>query len=71
MQSERIVAVSTLMRQVLERTGVFNPAFNPAIAGSQPLTVIPTFGGGFLTNATVRNLIQTGQVAGNRRRYRR
>ena len=47
----------------LQATGVFNPAFNPAIAGSQPLTVIPTFGGGFLTNATVRNLIQTGQVA--------
>jgi hypothetical protein len=47
----------------LQATGVFNPAFNPAIAGSQPLTVIPTFGGGFLTNATVRGLIQTGQVA--------
>ena len=47
----------------LQSTGVFNPAFNPAIAGSQPLTVIPSFGGGFLTNATVRNLIQTGQVA--------
>ena len=47
----------------LDATGVFNPAFNPAIAGSQPLTVIPTFGGGFLTNATVRSLIQTGQVA--------
>jgi hypothetical protein len=47
----------------LAATGVFNPAFNPAIGGSQPLTVIPRFGGGFLTNATVRNLIQTGQVA--------
>jgi hypothetical protein len=47
----------------LEATGTFNPAFNPAIAGSQPLTVIPGFGGGFLTNATVRSLIQTGQVA--------
>lgn len=48
----------------LDATGVFNPAFNPAIAGSQPLTVIPRFGGGFLTAAVVRNLIQTGQVAG-------
>jgi hypothetical protein len=48
----------------LEARGVFDPTFNPAIAGSQPLTVIPTFGGGFLTNATVRGLIQTGQVAG-------
>jgi hypothetical protein len=47
----------------LQSTGVFNPAFNGTIAGSQPLTVLPTFGGGFLTNATVRGLIQTGQVA--------
>jgi hypothetical protein len=47
----------------LQATGVFNPAFNPAIPGSQLLTVIPTLGGGFLTNATVRGLIQTGQVA--------
>jgi hypothetical protein len=47
----------------LQATGVFNPAFNPAIAGSQALTVIPAFGGGFLTNATVRTFIQTGQVA--------
>ena len=47
----------------LQATGVFDPAYNPALPGSQPLTVIPTLGGGFLTNATVRNLIQTGQVA--------
>jgi hypothetical protein len=47
----------------LQATGGFNPAFDPAIPGSQPLTVIPALGGGFLTNATVRNLIQTGQVA--------
>ena len=47
----------------MEATGAFNPAFNPAIAGSRALTVIPRFGGGFLTNATVRSLIQTGQVA--------
>jgi len=47
----------------LAATGVFNPAFDPAMAGSQPLSVIPQFGGGFLTNATVRSLIQTGQVA--------
>ncbi len=30
----------------LASTGVFNPAFNAAIDGSQPLTVIPTFDGG-------------------------
>jgi hypothetical protein len=47
----------------LQATGVFNPAYNPALAGSQPLTIIPTLGGGFLTSATVRSLIQTGQVA--------
>ncbi|HEV8486934.1 MAG TPA: TonB-dependent receptor [Blastocatellia bacterium] len=41
--------------------GTFNPAFNAAIPGSQQLTVIPTIGGGALTNATVRSLIQTGQ----------
>ena len=40
----------------------FNPAFNPALAGSQPLTYITQFGGGSLTNATVRNNIQTGQA---------
>ena len=47
----------------LGATGVFNPAFNPAIAGSQPLTVIPALSGGFLNAAVVRTLIQTGQVA--------
>src|SRR6185503_5201178 len=46
-----------------QATGAFDPAFNPALPGSQPLTVIPTVGGGFLTSATVRSLIQTGQVA--------
>jgi len=50
----------------LAANGVFNPAFSAAIAGSQPLSVLTssTLGGGFLTNATVRALIQTGQVAG-------
>jgi hypothetical protein len=47
----------------LQASGIFNPAFDPAIPGSRPLTTIPAFGGGFLTNATVRSLIQTGQVA--------
>ena len=40
----------------------FSPAFNPAVPGSQPLTVLPTFG--LLTNATAINHIQTNQVAG-------
>jgi len=47
----------------LQSSGAFDPAYNPALPGSQPLTVIPTLGGGFLTSASVRNLIQTGQVA--------
>ncbi len=47
----------------LARTGVFNPAYNPAIPGSQPLTVFQQLaGGGNLNTATVRNYIQTGQV---------
>jgi hypothetical protein len=46
------------------RTGVFNPAFNASIPGSQPLTVFPLIsGGGLLTNGDVRNYIQTGQAA--------
>jgi hypothetical protein len=46
----------------LAATGTFNPAFNASIAGSQPLTYITQFNGGALTNATVRNNIQTGQA---------
>ncbi len=46
------------------KTGTFNPAYNPSIAGSQPLTVFPQISGsGLLSNADVRNLIQTGQPA--------
>ncbi|WP_291984733.1 TonB-dependent receptor [Luteitalea sp.] len=40
----------------------FNPTFNATVAGSQPLTVLPTFGVA-LTNATVISNIQTGAVA--------
>ncbi len=44
-------------------TNNFNPAYNPTIPGSQPLTVLPKLnGGGLLNNADVRDLIQTGQV---------
>lgn len=44
-------------------TGAFNPAYNPNIAGSQPLTIISTLpGNGNLGNATVRNHFQLGQV---------
>lgn len=45
------------------KNGTFNPAYNASIAGSQQLTVFPLlFGGGELSDSTVRNLIQTGQA---------
>ena len=40
----------------------FSPSFNPDVPGSQPLTVLPTFG--LLTNSTAVNHIQTNQAAG-------
>ena len=44
--------------------GTYDPRYNAAIAGSQPLTVFPQLAsGGLLTNATVINLVRTGQVA--------
>ena len=46
----------------LAAKGVFNPAYDATLAGSQPLTVLPTFGGGFLTNSTVRTNIQQNEV---------
>lgn len=39
----------------------FSPAFNAAVPGSQPLTILPSFGS--LTNATVITNLQTSQVA--------
>jgi hypothetical protein len=44
-------------------TGSFNPAYNPSIPGSQPLTVIPTFGGGLFGTSSVTSAIQQGEVA--------
>ncbi len=47
----------------LARNGVFSPGYNPAIPGSQPLTVFPKLvASGLLTDPTIQNLIQTGQV---------
>jgi hypothetical protein len=44
------------------RSGTFNPAFNPGIPGSQPLTVFPKLTqGGLLSNANVRFYLQTGE----------
>jgi len=47
----------------LAAAGSFNPAYNAAIQGSQQLSEIPKFGGGYLTNSSVRSYLQTGQVA--------
>jgi Carboxypeptidase regulatory-like domain/TonB dependent receptor-like, beta-barrel len=45
-------------------SGVFDPAYNANIPGSQVLTVFPTLpNGGSLTNATNRTTIQQGSVA--------
>ena len=41
----------------------FNPNYNAAIAGSQPLTVLPSFGLNLATGTALTN-IQTNQVAG-------
>jgi hypothetical protein len=47
----------------LARNGTFNPAYNPAIPGSQQLPVFSKlYAGGSLSDGTVQNLIQTGQV---------
>ena len=46
----------------MQKTGVFNPAYNAGICGSQPLPVFAKLqDGGFLSDPTVRNFIQTGQ----------
>ena len=37
----------------------FNPTYNASIAGSQPLTILPTFTGVALTNNNVTNALQT------------
>jgi Carboxypeptidase regulatory-like domain/TonB dependent receptor len=39
-------------------------AFNPAVPGSVPLTVLPSFGAPLLANSTAVNHMQTNQVAG-------
>ena len=47
----------------LATNGVFNPAYNPRLTGSQPLSVFSQLSrGGLLTNATVNTLIQKGEV---------
>ena len=44
-------------------TGQFDPRFNARVPGSQRLTVFPLLdSGGFLTDSTVRNLIDQGQI---------
>ncbi|MBI4907869.1 MAG: TonB-dependent receptor [Acidobacteria bacterium] len=43
-------------------TGAFSPVYNPAIPGSQPLPTFSQMPNALLTNPTISNLIQTGQV---------
>ena len=43
----------------------FSPVFNPAVPGSVPLTVLPTFGTALLTNSTVDQ--QPADESGRRR----
>jgi hypothetical protein len=41
----------------------FSPAYNAAVAGSQPLTVLPSFyNGGMLTNSTIQSYLRTGEA---------
>jgi len=48
----------------LAKSGVFNPAYDPTISGSQVLTVFPLMpSGGNLTNSTNRTYLQQGAVA--------
>jgi hypothetical protein len=45
-----------------QRSGDFDPEFNPLIPGSQPLTFFPRLDrGGVLGDATVRGMIESGQ----------
>ena len=46
----------------LAANGVFDPAYNANVAGSAPLTVLPTYG--LLTNSSARTFIQQNEVAG-------
>ena len=39
----------------------FSPVFNPNVPGSQPLSVLPTFAGVLLTNATVIQSLQQNE----------
>jgi hypothetical protein len=51
----------------LAATRTFNPNYNSAIAGSQPLTVLPSMGNSgslSLTGSTVTTALQQGNVAG-------
>jgi len=47
----------------LAATGTFNPVYNAAITGSQPLTWFPTIdSGGLLSNSSVQSDIRSGQI---------
>jgi hypothetical protein len=47
----------------LAAKGTFNPAYDSTVTGSVPLAVLTNYGGGSLTNSTVRTYIQQNEVA--------
>lgn len=53
------------------RTGDFDPSYNPAIPGSQPLSVFPRLAqAGSLRNSAIRGLIERGEVGQLAAQYR-
>lgn len=58
----RAYSNGNLARQAM---GTFDPAYNPAIQGSRPLTIIPQLpSGGSLTSATFRGWVERGEPGG-------
>lgn len=47
----------------LAANGIFNPAYNPNLPGSQPLTVFPNLDRSVLRTSSLVNLIETGEPA--------
>jgi hypothetical protein len=51
-------------------TGLFDPSFNPGLAGSQPLQVFPRLAdGGLLHQPVIRRLVETGEAGELARMY--
>ena len=48
----------------LAAAGAFNPVYNPAVAGSQVLTLLPKYGTSLLGGSTARTYLQQNEVGG-------